>query len=260
MTTSGRCRARIGLLRLVDVELHPVELAQEVVGELDVGLVDLVDQHHRRRRRLERLPQHAALDVVGDVADMLVAQLRIAQPRHRVVFVESLLGLGRRLDVPLQQRPRQRTRDLLGEHRLAGAGLALDEQRPLERDRRVDGEHQVGGGDVGVGAFEAHGKSSGSKGMMLAENRRRRIAGARRGNDAEHFGPVTQRQLSAIPSPSTPLPMQQPERKHACRQRLRRAVRDVCDGGRQDRSKHLRLRPRGGAERRDRRSAAGSTR
>ena len=57
----------------------------------------------------------------------------------------------------------ERTRDLLGEHRLAGAGLALDEQRPLQRDRRVDREHQVGGGDVGVGAFEAHGKSSAGK-------------------------------------------------------------------------------------------------
>ena len=108
--------------------------------------------------RLERLPQHAALDVVRDVADVRVAELRVAQPRHRVVFVEALLRLGRRLDVPLQQRPAERARDFLREHRLAGAGLALDEQRPLERDRRVDREHQVGRGDVGVGAFEAHGK------------------------------------------------------------------------------------------------------
>jgi hypothetical protein len=30
------------------VELHPVELEQQVVRELDVGLVDLVDQHDRR--------------------------------------------------------------------------------------------------------------------------------------------------------------------------------------------------------------------
>jgi hypothetical protein len=40
------------LARLVDVELHAVEFAQQVVGELDVGLVDLVDQQrHRLRRR-----------------------------------------------------------------------------------------------------------------------------------------------------------------------------------------------------------------
>ena len=36
------------LARLVDVELHPVDLAQQVVRELDVGLVDLVDQQHHR--------------------------------------------------------------------------------------------------------------------------------------------------------------------------------------------------------------------
>ena len=106
---------------------------------------------------LERLPQHAALDVVRDVGDVLVAELRVAQPRHRVVFVQALLRLGRRLDVPLEQRPAERARDLLGEQRLAGAGLALDQQRALERERRVDRELQVVGGDVGVGAFEAHG-------------------------------------------------------------------------------------------------------
>ena len=167
-------------LRLVDVELHPVELAQEVVGELDVGLVDLVDQHDRGSLDLECLPQHAALDVMGDVGDVLVAQLRIAQPRHGVVFVEALLRLGRRLDVPLQERPRERARDFLGEHRLAGAGLALDEQRPLERDRRVDGEHQVGRGNVGIGAFEAHGSViRGRKKPMLAEIRGATIAAAR---------------------------------------------------------------------------------
>ena len=35
------------LARLVDEELHPVELEQQVVRELYVGLVDLVDQQHR---------------------------------------------------------------------------------------------------------------------------------------------------------------------------------------------------------------------
>ena len=32
------------LARLVHVELHAVQLAQQVVGEFDVGLVDLVDE------------------------------------------------------------------------------------------------------------------------------------------------------------------------------------------------------------------------
>jgi hypothetical protein len=39
------------LAGLVDVELHPVEFLEEVVGKLDVGLVDLVDQQHRELGR-----------------------------------------------------------------------------------------------------------------------------------------------------------------------------------------------------------------
>src|SRR6516165_10771366 len=43
--------------RLVDVELHPVELKQEIIGELDIGLVDLVDQQDRGLGCCERLPE-----------------------------------------------------------------------------------------------------------------------------------------------------------------------------------------------------------
>ena len=104
----------------------------------------------------ERLPQHAAHDVVVDVVHPRVAELRVAQPADRVVLVEALLRLGGRLDVPLQQRHAERPGDLDGEHGLAGAGLALDQQRPLQRDRRVDRERQVLGRNVGLRAFEAH--------------------------------------------------------------------------------------------------------
>ncbi len=44
------------LASLVDEELHPIELEQQVVGKLDVSLVDLVDQHDDRRFALERIP------------------------------------------------------------------------------------------------------------------------------------------------------------------------------------------------------------
>jgi hypothetical protein len=57
------------------MELHAVEFAQQVVGELDVGLVDLVDQHHGRLLGLEGLPQGALDDVVADVLDLVVAEL-----------------------------------------------------------------------------------------------------------------------------------------------------------------------------------------
>ena len=104
----------------------------------------------------EGLPQFAALDVVGDVGDLGVAELAVAQPRHRVVFVEALLRLGGRLDVPGQQRRAERLGDFLGQHGLAGAGLALHQQRALQHDRGVDGDLEVVGGDVVLGAGKFH--------------------------------------------------------------------------------------------------------
>ena len=150
------------LARLVDIELHAVELAQQVVRELDVGLVDLVDEQHGLHLGREGLPELAADDVVADVGDARVAELRVAQARDRVVFVEALLRLAGGLHMPLEDRPAERARDLERELGLAGAGFALDQQRSAERDRGVDRHLEVGRGDVAVGAAETvgHGVSS----------------------------------------------------------------------------------------------------
>src|SRR5450830_449563 len=67
------------LARFVDVEFHPVDFAQQVVGEFDVGFVDLIDQQDLRLVRGKGLPQHALDDVVVDVLDAFVAKLRVAQ-------------------------------------------------------------------------------------------------------------------------------------------------------------------------------------
>ena len=45
--TIGRFSRPDGLAGLVDVEFHAVEFEQKVVGKLDIGLVDLVDEQHR---------------------------------------------------------------------------------------------------------------------------------------------------------------------------------------------------------------------
>ena len=68
MTTTGRSLRDDLAAGLVDAEPHRVELVQQVVRELDVGLVDLVDQQHDARRRGERLAERAELDVLRDVA------------------------------------------------------------------------------------------------------------------------------------------------------------------------------------------------
>jgi len=145
------------LAGFVDVELHAVELAQEVVGEFDIGFVDFVDQHDRWRVALESLPQHTLDDVTADVGDLGLAELRVAQAGYGIVFIQALLRLGGRLDVPLKQRQPECGSDFLGQHGLAGTRLAFDEQRPLQGDRRIDGKRQVAGGDVTLGTGKAHG-------------------------------------------------------------------------------------------------------
>ena len=159
--TDHRALPRLdGLGGLVDVELHAVELEQEVVGELDVGLVDLVDEQHGPRVGGERLPQLAPADVIPDVGDARVAELAVAQPRNGVIFVEPLQRLGGGLHVPLDERRLDCLGDLGREHRLAGAGLALDQERALQGDRGVNRDLEVCVRHIALGAFETHANSS----------------------------------------------------------------------------------------------------
>ena len=71
-----------------------------------------------------------------------------------LVHVARNQRLGRRLDVPGDQGRVQRPRELIGQDRLAGARLALDQQGALQRHRGIDGDLQVVGGDVVGRAFE----------------------------------------------------------------------------------------------------------
>ena len=144
-------------LGLIDIELHPVQLAQQVVGKFDIRLVDFIDQEHRALRALERLPHRAFLDVVGDVMYPRVAQLGIAQPRDGIVFIQPLLGLAGGFHVPLEQRPAERAGHFLGQQGLAGAGFTLDQQGTLQRDRRIHGQSQFAWSDVRISAFKTHG-------------------------------------------------------------------------------------------------------
>jgi hypothetical protein len=168
MMTTGRWTRPDRLAGLVDVELHPVEFLQEVVRELDVGLVDLVDQEDDLCRCLEGLPELALADVVAHVVDPRLAQLAVAQPAHRVVFVEPLLRPRRRLDVPFDQGKAERGGHLPGEFGLAGSGLSLHQKRPFEGHRRVDGNGQVVGRDIRLGTGKFHVISGLSRGRSQA--------------------------------------------------------------------------------------------
>ena len=138
------------------MKLHLVEFLQQVVGELDIGLVNLVDQQHDLFVRGKRLPELAALDIVFHVMHALFAKLAVAQPADGVVFVKTLLRLGGRFDIPFDQAHAKRLRHLTRKFGLAGAGLALDQKRALKRHGGIDRHGQVIGGDIGVGAFKFH--------------------------------------------------------------------------------------------------------
>mmetsp|Transcript_119892 Transcript_119892/g.333502 ORF Transcript_119892/g.333502 Transcript_119892/m.333502 type:complete len:344 (+) Transcript_119892:5035-6066(+) len=85
------------LARLVHVELHPVDFAQQVVRELDVGLVDLVDQQHAGPVAGDGLQQGAFEQVVAceQVCFFHAIRLRFMQPDRQqlasvVPFVRGL--------------------------------------------------------------------------------------------------------------------------------------------------------------------------
>ena len=82
------------LARFVAVKLHAVDLAQQVVRKLNVSLVNLINQQRHRRIGGEGLPQHALDDVVVNVFDFFLAQLRVAQARDGVILIQALLRLG----------------------------------------------------------------------------------------------------------------------------------------------------------------------
>jgi hypothetical protein len=121
---------------LLDAEAHPIELVEQIVRELDVGLVDLVDEQHDALLRRRRPAERAQLDVAADVLDVPVAEARVVEALDRVVDVEAVLA--RVVDFTCQVRSGkpQGFGDGLGEERLARAGLAPHEQRLLRARAR----------------------------------------------------------------------------------------------------------------------------
>ncbi len=138
-----RTLARLDALAgFVDIELHPIQLQQQIVGKLDVRLVDFIDEQYRPLRGSEGLPQLAAADVMVDVPYPRIPELGVPQPGHRIVFIEPLLGLGGGLDVPADEVGTERLGNRLGQHRLAGARFTFDQQRLLQHDGGIDGHTQ----------------------------------------------------------------------------------------------------------------------
>jgi hypothetical protein len=140
-----------GGARFIDVEFHPVEFLQQVIGKLDIGLVHLVDQQDHARRCLECLPQLSLADIVVHIIHPRIAQLAVTKARHGVVFIKPLLRLGGGFDVPFDHRQIQRRGHLPRKFGFACARLALDQKRALQRHGGIHRDREVIRGDVTLG-------------------------------------------------------------------------------------------------------------
>ena len=123
-------------------ELHDVELVQQIVGKLEVCLVDLVDQEHHLMLAGECPAKGAEPDVLADVGHVVVTEAAVLQPLHRVVDIEAISRLGGRLDVPGDQLELEILRHRRRQQRLACPRFAANQKRPL-RSGRAALKHRV---------------------------------------------------------------------------------------------------------------------
>ena len=135
--------------KLRDVKLHPVDLVEEIVGEIARRLVDLVDQHHPTGRRLDRLAERVPLQIHLGPRRPLVAYLRVVEAQHVIDLVEDVARLMIAARVELEHRSEaELAGHRPGEGGLAGAGIAGDEQRLFDDERGVDGRDELRIGEV----------------------------------------------------------------------------------------------------------------
>ena len=142
-------------LGLIDVELHLVQLPQQIVGELQIRLVDLVYQEHHLLLAVKGLPQLAQLDVMGDVIHPFLAELPVIKALDCIIYIQPLLRLSRRFDIPDNQPLSQRFRHGLRQHRLAGARLPLDQKRFFQCNSDVYTGHQLLAGHIFPGTLKS---------------------------------------------------------------------------------------------------------
>ena len=130
----------------------------------DGQLENLVENHRRQRVTTaplyldalrEGLAERAEFDVASDVRDVAASETAVVRALHGVVQVETVGGLGRRLDVPREHRHAEAFGDVPREHGLAGPRLALQQQRTLEGDRAVHRVDERPRGDVTGGPLES---------------------------------------------------------------------------------------------------------
>ena len=77
------------------------------------------------------------------------AELTVIQTLYNIIGVETVLGLGRGLDVPDDKLFAQSIGNGLGQHGFAGAGFSLDQERLFQGHGDIDSFHQLFCRDIG---------------------------------------------------------------------------------------------------------------
>ena len=144
-----------GALCLIDIELHLVQFPQQIVGELQIRLVDLVNEKHYLLFAVKGLSQFAQFDVMGNVVHTFLAELPVIETLNGVIHIQPLLGFGGGLDIPNDQPLTQGFGHGLRQHGLARAWLSLDQKRLFQRDCNIHTGHQLLTGHVFSGSLKS---------------------------------------------------------------------------------------------------------
>ena len=132
-----------GAACLRDVEFHPVQLPQQVIGKFQVGFVDLIDEQNHLFLVGKRIAQLAQLDILLNVVHALAAKLAVVEALDHIVDVEAVLGLGGGFNVPNNEPFTKGPGNRLSQHGFAGARLPLDQQGFLQHHGNVGRPEQL---------------------------------------------------------------------------------------------------------------------
>ena len=81
------------LIGLEYVKIHLIEFVKQIVGKLDVGLVNFVDEQHHLFVCSKRLSQTSESDIAFNVRHLAIAKTRIVEALHGIVDIQSVFGL-----------------------------------------------------------------------------------------------------------------------------------------------------------------------
>ena len=145
-----------GFVRFVNIELHAVQFTEQIVGKLDISFINLVDQQNGLFITVKAFPQGPLNNVIRDVLNLLITQLRVTQSRYRIVLIQTLLCLTGGLDMPFKKRLAQGMSHLFGQTGFTGTRLTLNQQWSFQSCSGIHRHFQIIGCDVIFCAFKAH--------------------------------------------------------------------------------------------------------